>query len=147
MASGFSHTSARASTVNLTVSLSILKDKLLTSILDADIADGALRRKGSVSDEMIFSIFSFLQKLLTRPISFASLALKFLPLVNKSKALLEPIFKITYGLIVAGIKPSFTSVRASFMFSVQIAISQTEIIPIPPPKALPSTFAIRGLGN
>ena len=66
-----------------------------------------------------------------------SWALKFLPEVNRSKALLDPIFKITYGLIVAGIRPSFTSVRASFIFSLQIAISQTEIIPIPPPKAFP----------
>ena len=31
------------------------------------------------------------------------------------------------------------------MFSVAITISQTDIIPIPPPNAFPSTFAIRGL--
>ena len=32
-------------------------------------------------------------------------------------ALLDPTFKITYGLIVAGIKPSFASVSANFILS------------------------------
>ena len=68
-------------------------------------------------------------------------------LVNMSMALLDPTFKTTYGLIVAGIKPSFASVSANFILSKDTAISHTDIIPMPPPKAFPSTFAIKGFGK
>ena len=43
--SGFSHTSASASTVNLIVSSSILADKFLTRFFEADTAEGPLTRK------------------------------------------------------------------------------------------------------
>ena len=49
-------------------------------------------------------------------------------------ALLDPTFKTTYGLIVAGIKPSFASVSANFILSKDTAISHTDIIPMPPQK-------------
>ena len=49
--------------------------------------------------------------------------------------------------MVAGIRPSLVSVSPNRASGTEIATSQTEIIPTPPPKALPCTRPIRGLGN
>ena len=48
-----------------------------------------------------------------------------------------PIFAMTYGEMIAGRIPSFTSDKANFESRVAIAISQTDTRPTPPPMAAP----------
>ena len=48
--------------------------------------------------------------------------------------------------MVAGIRPSRVSVSAMVTSLVPMAMSQTEAMPTPPPKALPWMRPITGLG-
>ena len=55
--------------------------------------------------------------------------------------------RITYGAMVAGIRPSLVSVRQNSAVSDATAMSQAATRPTPPANAAPWTRAITGLGH
>ena len=67
--------------------------------------------------------------------------------MNTRRASAGPMRRSTNGPILAGIRPSRVSVKPNFAPSIATTTSQTDISPKPPPKALPCTRPISGLGK
>ena len=55
--------------------------------------------------------------------------------------------RMTYGLIVAGDRPSFASDRQNFASGVPTAMSQAATRPVPPANTGPCTRAMVGFGR
>ena len=124
----------------MAISISASKDLAVRAMVKAfarAIAAGAAFRAVATSRSTAAFKSASSATIDTSPKPSARSAVMTAPVINTERTAAEPMRAMTKGPMVAGINPSFVSVRANFARRLAMVISATAISPKPPPNALP----------